>query len=422
MILSERIFSELAGLVGYRSSFDKEDTIDTDIQASESGLLVNGVHALINSGNLLATLADGPQNFIAFTAYDLQTTFAKGTIVKSGDKLYTSLQDNNQSHPVSDDTWWKPTSLLSQVLRRTYRDAVTTVLNSFLDTKKEAGAGKELLSSGMLLNENGRLPDQIEKNGRFVGFLIRPRETDLAVVLRRVGVQFSANGTIPIKIYRITSDEPLQSIPVNYQHQGKFFYDSLSSPVSLPYWSENVMGETYLVGYDENDLPEEARAVRVAHTIGKGNCWGCNPAYATIVGKWSPYVEVKAISAPANALGDEEGYTYHTDTNFGLNLVFDVVCDVTERVIQQRNIFARAIQLQWAIGLLEIMAASTRVNQAGNVAEVKAYNYLYEFQNPQNPHTLLKQAMKSLNLDLSDLNETCLPCKDANTGIEIGAW
>ncbi len=421
MVISERIFSELAGLVGFRSNFDPANVIDAEIQASESGLTVNGVHALINSQNLLATLSDGPENFIAFNPYNVETVFDKGSIVKVGTKLFMSLKSGNMGNDVTNSDWWKHTNLLSEVLRRTYRDSVAAVLTSFLNLKKESGAGKELLMTGMLLNENGRLPDLVEKKGRFVGFLVRPKETDLAVVLRRIGIQFSANGTIPLKIYRITDNEALQAIPVEYQHQGKFYYQSLPSPVSLPYWSADVIGETYLVGYFENELPEGVQAVRVSRTIGKSGCSGCNPAYSQMVGKWSRYVDISAVSVPGESLFDEEAYTYHKDQNFGLNLVFDVICDVTERIVQQRNSFAEAIQLQWGISLLEVMASSSRVNQVGNTAEVKAYNYLLEMNNPRNPHKLLKTAMSSLSLDLSDLNAICLPCQES-AGVEIGAW
>jgi hypothetical protein len=310
---------------------------------------------------------------------------------------------------------------LSTFLDQTRRASVGKVLAAFAARKKLSDAGKTVLADVKLTGQSGAYTRKVIKQGRFVGLALRATAaTDVLVSIAGLGTQFTElNPNFRLYLYHSSNPtEPVAHYDVARTQRVYFEWTPLAialpSPTSGP-------GE-YRLGYFEDDLV--GQAVDLDHDFSTRPPTCCSSDYVYF-DKWAPYVQVRSFTAAAEAgtdvLPGDGKPTYVASSNFGLNLQLSAVCDLSAYFCRYKSAFVEALQLQLAVDLLKLMAYSTRNN--GVKSEVQTLALVELNDRPNNQAGLLSQlatALGALDVDLSGVSQTCLPCKKT-PGYKVGA-
>ena len=141
---------------------------------------------------------------------------------------------------------------------------------------------------------------------------------------------------------------------------------------------------------------------------------------------WSQYLSVTPFSVSSQNLNgtnlwDVDDNNQDWCTNFGLNLELTVKCDLTSVICNQATIFAEAYQKHVSLKLIERMAYTTRNNYiaAKNEEAIQTVKLDSHFaiQNKDNNTDGLalevKKLIKGIDIDLSNLNTVCMPCRQS---------
>lgn len=288
--------------------------------------------------------------------------------------------------------------------------AATKVLQSFRDTKQLTGSGKRLLQNLPLTEASGAFRDKIIRQGRFVGLAlrVRPGLEDVTVRVTAVGTQFAEREPGFRLLVHHSSDlvEPVADLPMPRTDRVYFEWTNLTAPLELT----GKPGGTWYIGYYEDQL--NGQAIRLDQNLQQrpGQC--CGNAYVQY-DKWNPYVQVLPFSATGLFSEEiaEDSIRYQNNTNWGLNLRLEAACDLTQRLTTQLPAFETAVRQQLAVNLLSLMAYSTRDN--GLTDKTKALA-LMELNNRTDGQpgllTQLARTLKALDVDISGVSPTCLPC------------
>lgn len=425
MIRIKDIQSEMVGLVGFRPSFDDNDAaLTADLLTSTSGLYIDGMHPLLTLRNIEAVMEANP--FTKTPEYSNAATYKKGQVVAKVYKYYKSLQDGNTGNaPEQEDSeWWESTTLLAEFLRRKYANAVSSVFNTLLTNKKNSGAYKSLLTEKQLFYGEGATA--IAKQGRFVGFQIKGAYEDVLMILQKVGVQLSANQSLTLYLYHSSQNAALGTVTAAYSNTKRFQYFDFKIESKNPnlVFSPDAY---YTIGYYESDLVGTAYSA-IWDFLGS-DCAGCGHPNATNRSFWSPYISVRPIAVTVGLLEEDKTQTWmEADmefcnyTNWGLNLIFGIHCDVTDLAIRQKDNFASAIAETLKVNLLQEIMFTLRNNTTAGDASNLAFTELSSESNKYgNPHKQLEKVVDALSFDFSGLSGVCLPCNDAGYAVRTGA-
>jgi hypothetical protein len=115
-------------------------------------------------------------------------------------------------------------------------------------------------------------------------------------------------------------------------------------------------------------------------------------------------------------LWDIEENVYTSTVNYGLNVEVTVSCDLTDFIIEQRQMFATVLQRQVAVMALRTMAMNPNVRVNRNQSNVSTQNILYEIDgNPEGRAGglgyELKKGYEALDLDTRGIDRICLTCR-----------
>ncbi|RSK50102.1 hypothetical protein [Hymenobacter rigui] len=297
-----------------------------------------------------------------------------------------------------------PAAAFPDFLKTARVTAATKVLQSFREQKQLTGTGKRLLQDLPLTEASGAYRDKIIRQGRFVGLALkmRPGMQDIGVRVTAIGTQFTERepNFRLVVLHSSDLDTPVAELEIPRIDRVYFEWSKLSQSIDLA----SKSGGTWYFGYYEDEL--SGQAIRLDQNLQQrpGQC--CGNAYVQY-DKWSPYVQVLPFSQAA--LSDD--ITYQSNTNWGLNLRLEATCDLTQRLAGQVPSFAAAVREQLAVNLLSLMAYSTRDNGLADKTKALA---LMELNNRTDGQpgllTQLSRTLKALDVDISGVSATCLPC------------
>jgi hypothetical protein len=190
MYIHSIILPALRGLIGFERSYNNNyPDVDTDLQASASGIYVNnGLHPLFTYDNVWSIAEHFDK--VNVKAWSNGATYRVNDIVKEGVKIYQSLQDTNFNHTPSTSTdYWRETTLLSAYFRRLYDGAVLKLLNQLFVEKKVNEVAKSLHANINLFDGVGSIDKRIVKQERLVGLKISILNPDTVARLSYIGIQ-----------------------------------------------------------------------------------------------------------------------------------------------------------------------------------------------------------------------------------------
>ena len=113
---------------------------------------------------------------------------------------------------------------------------------------------------------------------------------------------------------------------------------------------------------------------------------------------------------------DIEDNVYTNTHNYGINMVLSVGCDLTDFIIQQRQIFATCLQRQMAVDVIRTLAMNPQVRVNRNQSNATRGELLYEVDGNTEGRVTglgkeLKDAYEALDLDTRGIDRICLTCK-----------
>ena len=124
-------------------------------------------------------------------------------------------------------------------------------------------------------------------------------------------------------------------------------------------------------------------------------------------------------------LWDVENNLYDYSTNYGLNLDITVACDMTDFIIEQRQMFTDYLSKSLAIDFLREFAYNPNVRTNRHSINASRPDILYEIDGDSSSMKKsglsyqLELASKAIQVSTEGIDRVCLPC--VNHGIKYRA-
>ena len=424
MIRIPEIVTAFQPLVGWRQSYNPAEAIDAELLQSESGLFFQDAHPLVTLNNVAAIM---PDDFIfQYQEWNKDSVFPAGVKVRYEKKVYISLVENTNKQPDTNTDTWKAYNYLSDYLTQQTQSGIAQTVQTFLQIKGLLRETKDLLERRTFFDGAGRLTNLQQNQGKLVGFEINPvRSMGVTAKIERIGLQMTgATGTVRVYLFHSSQVNPIKVADLNFTKENGGFQWFTMPDWYMPYISEgnNSGGSWYLV-YNQNDLPQGMQAVTATKDWSREPCMTCNPGSVAGWRELTKYLLINPFKTRAYEtfeeypeLWDIEDNIYTNTCNYGLNVEVTVGCDLTDFIIEQRQMFATVLQRQVAANLLRTMAMNPDVRTNRNQSNVSMQGILYELDgNPQGRETgigyELRKGYDALDLNTRDIDRICMTCR-----------
>lgn len=421
MIRISEIQDKLLHLVGWEQDYDPTKQIAEGLTETESGLTFQQAHPMVTLENIREIM---PEDYIYhYPNWKNNETYAKGIKVSHSGKVWESLTDANEGNePVDGSDYWQEYDFTSVWIERLTRSAIAKTVQTFLQGKSLLRESKTLLERRSLFDGAGRLTNTVENGQRIVGMEIVPAYSmGVTTKLERIGLQMKgATGNVTLYVFHSSQVDPLYTITFEVKKgDGSMEWQDLKD-VYLPY-----MGSTgaWYVCYNQADLPESMEAVNVTKDWSREPCGTCNRGSLEAWRALTKYIMISPFRVHAletfaeyPEMWDIEENVYTNTSNYGINMIVSVGCDLTDFIIAQRSIFATVLQRQLACDVIRTLAMNPDVRVNRHQANASREGLLYEVDgNPQGRATGLgkdlKDAYLALDLDTRGIDRICLTCQ-----------
>lgn len=393
----------LIGLVGWRQNPDPSGTQLTDMLTSASGLYFNDQHPLLTFENLKSIAPDF--SLVSFPAWSALTAYVAGNKVSLSGTLYIAVASStNQTPPNS--TYWSVYHPLTAWLKEKTEAAIIGVIEDWIGWKFEVKTAKSLTGRAQAFMNAVRITDLDENIGDVVGFEFTPHTSRHTVaVIEKIGVSLSENQSLTVKLFASNSPTALQTQVIAYTGAGGEQWQEVN-------W-ELPAGPSYYVVYNQDTLTGQSINGTRSYNVGESG--------ETVMPFEVRGLVLSAFRAQADdvaALWDVNENLYTVSTNYGLNFRFNVRCDYTDFLLEQKDLFKTVIAKGVCMRLLREIAYNANVRTNRNNANMNAglKEILYEIDGDSQgrPGGLKKeydQAMKAADFSSVGLDRECLPCR-----------
>jgi hypothetical protein len=363
------------------------------------------------------------------------------------DELTDSLKESTSGVYVNDlegvtlelvnDTYGPDYDNVNDYLADIHNAAMLELANDFIIKQKSEVYTKSLIKNGDLgVNFSTNIRNKVIKNNRFVGYEIRPKKSNSirADVIQFGGMFDTAQAGLPIYFYSDKQMEALGTFTVditkenslewyNIQTSGSGSASSSATPAETPlqficnYINKNTgHGQRYYIGYYESDLTGQAIMTQTpCYSCGSGNVYD-----------FKKYVDISPIEVSAGSTyvdrgifnTDAVGYTNET---YGLFIKLNVLCDTTQALCDNKDLFAHALQKKIAAKILWRAWGSTKLNKvSGTMADkwrMLAEKYEQELKGYTQDGVYIKGELETLTIDFSNIDAVCLGNKKNVFGV-----
>lgn len=192
----------------------------------------------------------------------------------------------------------------------------------------------------------------IPNQGNFCGYRIKVAQGDYAVVVNKLGLQFSGVATFNLYLFNDLIKEPLQTLSVTT--------DAFNQVVVDVQWMMHYIGNLshkgglFYLGYFQNDLPPGVNALDE-----QLNLWAASKTF----GAW-PFQSGQVVGQlDFNRINPSVVFR-----SYGISLEVSAYYDYTEKIIENASLFDEARGLTMAIKVLEQIRWNTRTNSKERIA------------------------------------------------------
>lgn len=422
-------------LIGWRQSYDANDGVISEaLTQSESGLYYQDAHPLLTLQNLQSIAPDFSN--ISYPVHSTEETYAKGVVVTDSDKHYKSLKAVPENIQITDTEYWIETNPFSEWLETKTKACITKAINSYVNEKVAKGTYKTLCEKKTLFDGTGRIYDTIKNKNNLVGFEIVPiRAKGVTTKINRIGLQFSEPGDYTILVMHSSLMEPYYQETFTKRIGNNIEWFTPSQELYLPYETDEIdAGGSWYICYVQSQLPTGSQAIRKSRDWSKGPCNECSRHEYETWRIWSKYLEVHPFYVNEELvpivdeqvqLWDVENNLYDYSTNYGLNLDITVACDMTDFIIEQRQMFTDYLSKSLAIDFLREFAYNPNVRTNRHSINASRPDILYEIDGDSSSMKKsglsyqLELASKAIQVSTEGIDRVCLPC--VNHGIKYRA-
>lgn len=432
MIRIQEIQESLLHLIGWRQSHDANDGVISEaLTQTESGLYYQDMHPLLTLQNLQSIAPDFSN--ISYLAHSAEEIYAKGVVVTDGNKHYKSLKDVPENIQITDAEYWIETNPFSEWLEIKTKACITKAINSYVNEKIAKGTYKTLCEKKTLFDGTGRIYDTIKNKNNLVGFEIIPiRSKGVTTKINRIGLQFSEPGDYTILVMHSSLMEPYYKETFTKRIGNNIEWFTPSKELYLPYETDKIdAGGSWYICYAQSQLPTSSQAIRKSRDWSKGPCNECSRHEYETWRIWSKYLEVHPFYVNEELvplvdeqvqLWDVENNVYDYSTNYGLNLDISIACDITDFIIEQRQMFTDYLGKSLAIDFLREFAYNPSVRTNRHSINASRPDILYEIDGDSSSMKKsglsyqLELASKAIQVSTEGIDRVCLPC--VNHGIK----
>jgi hypothetical protein len=435
MVRIQEIQEGLLHLIGWRQSYDANDGVISEaLTQSESGLYYQDAHPLLMLQNL-QSIAPNFSN-ISYPVHSTEETYAKGVVVTDSDKHYKSLKAVPENIQITDTEYWIETNPFSEWLETKTKACITKAISCYVNEKVAKGTYKTLCEKKTLFGGTGRIYDTIKNKNNLVGFEIVPiRAKGVTTKINRIGLQFSEPGDYTILVMHSSLMEPYYQETFTKRVGNNIEWFTPSQELYLPYETDDIdAGGSWYICYVQSQLPTGSQAIRKSRDWSKGPCNECSRHEYETWRIWSKYIEVHPFYVNEELvpvvdeqvqLWDVENNLYDYSTNYGLNLDITVACDMTDFIIEQRQMFTDYLSKSLAIDFLREFAYNPNVRTNRHSINASRPDILYEIDGDSSSMKKsglsyqLELASKAIQVSTEGIDRVCLPC--VNHGIKYRA-
>lgn len=422
-------------LIGWRQSYDANDGVISEaLTQSESGLYYQDAHPLLTLRNLQSIAPDFSN--ISYPVHSTEETYAKGVVVTDSDKHYKSLKAVPENIQITDMEYWIETNPFSEWLETKTKACITKAISCYVNEKVAKGTYKTLCEKKTLFDGTGRIYDTIKNKNNLVGFEIVPiRAKGVTTKINRIGLQFSEPGDYTILVMHSSLMEPYYQETFTKRIGNNIEWFTPSQELYLPYETDEIdAGGSWYICYVQSQLPTGSQAIRKSRDWSKGPCNECSRHEYETWRIWSKYLEVHPFYVNEELvpivdeqvqLWDVENNLYDYSTNYGLNLDITVACDMTDFIIEQRQMFTDYLSKSLAIDFLREFAYNPNVRTNRHSINASRPDILYEIDGDSSSMKKsglsyqLELASKAIQVSTEGIDRVCLPC--VNHGIKYRA-
>ena len=367
---------------------------------------LRGVEALLTSAD-----------YYGYDVYSVTKEYSTGNIISNGNKskplYYESAVDGNTGNDITDLNFWTPKYFFAEQLKNKTVSVIEKTITKTLSSKKELNQTKNVLQNSSLVISDGTRNTTEVKQGRLVGISIRTRDFNNVVVnIPAMGVKLTQSQDLTIYVYHTSQVDPITSFTVP---SGQSFKFSDIPDLNLGYITEDYqIGGEFKICYLESDLLGSA-IINDCNYNYYANC-GCGTTASHKAMKTYKYIRdisgfyVDAADIPANnELWDEDVETIDTNSNYGINFKFNIVCDWTDIILQNLYLWDNALILGMQMGIAELAQGSHRHNDAQMLTKLDAVVQLQSEGGDLRGQ--YEKACKEIDLDISDMDSPCMPKK-----------
>ena len=435
MVRIQEIQEGLLHLIGWRQSYDANDGVISEaLTQSESGLYYQDAHPLLTLRNLQSIAPDFSN--ISYPVHSTEETYAKGVVVTDSDKHYKSLKAVPENIQITDAEYWIETDPFSEWLETKTKACITKAISCYVNEKVAKGTYKTLCEKKTLFDGTGRIYDTIKNKNNLVGFEIVPiRAKGVTTKINRIGLQFSEPGDYTILVMHSSLMEPYYQETFTKRIGNNIEWFTPSQELYLPYETDEIdAGGSWYICYVQSQLPTGSQAIRKSRDWSKGPCNECSRHEYETWRIWSKYIEVHPFYVNEELvpvvdeqvqLWDVENNLYDYSTNYGLNLDITVACDMTDFIIEQRQMFTDYLSKSLAIDFLREFAYNPNVRTNRHSINASRPDILYEIDGDSSSMKKsglsyqLELASKAIQVSTEGIDRVCLPC--VNHGIKYRA-
>lgn len=435
MVRIQEIQEGLLHLIGWRQSYDANDGVISEaLTQTESGLYYQDAHPLLTLQNLQSIAPDFSN--ISYPAHSTEETYAKGVVVTDSDKHYKSLKAVPENIQITDTEYWIETNPFSEWLETKTKACITKAISCYVNEKVAKGTYKTLCEKKTLFDGTGRIYDTIKNKNNLVGFEIVPiRAKGVTTKINRIGLQFSEPGDYTILVMHSSLMEPYYQETFTKRIGNNIEWFTPSQELYLSYETDEIdAGGSWYICYVQSQLPTGSQAIRKSRDWSKGPCNECSRHEYETWRIWSKYLEVHPFYVNEELvpvvdeqvqLWDVENNLYDYSTNYGLNLDITVACDMTDFIIEQRQMFTDYLSKSLAIDFLREFAYNPNVRTNRHSINASRPDILYEIDGDSSSMKKsglsyqLELASKAIQVSTEGIDRVCLPC--VNHGIKYRA-
>lgn len=422
MVDIKKIRDAFSGMIGVGQTGSALPKVDSDLVGGT--LLLGDINPffthenIFNCVNGLDEYDKKVQDIRAFTNTEL---YKEGELVRDSNKTYRCVKDTINGLLITNTEYFKETNLYSNYLRRKLNYAYAETVRTVLDKKIGHNAKGKNVISNMLVYDGRGTTETILKRNRFVGFKVVVLRPNMKFQLHRIALQLSEVQDLNIYVYQANNPNPISITEVSYTNAFKMQEFEIGDIV----FESDIIGNEFIVGYYEEDLV--GYAIKRDIDLMKPTIGCCNNLSYSYFQKFSNYVDIKPFYVEEDNLdGTDLSWTNNDEivingNNFGINFNFTVKCDVTDLLIQQKDLFRNAVQQMLVVSILKDLINSNRMNGvADNVRGLVLANGTIQGFIKTEEDRLTKR-LESVSIDLTSLDSVCMPNTTTKFRIKTGS-